>query len=168
MRFVFILALLSLPVAAQPAPPSASAGTVAAVPVPASSITYLPKWVVTAGGGVNLPGNGKFAYWSASTYLGSQTYATAATEYTLVNKQVLTCGLAGISKPLYEFGPASIGLTGLGGGCTSTNGAAVAAASGQGFIHIRLGKSGWGVAITGMKTSGSAFKITLGATRASQ
>lgn len=160
------------PAAAQPVAKTASipAPTIAAAAAPAlptSNITYLPQYLVNAGAGATIPGSGRFAFWSVSTYLGQQTYATAATEYTISKGQVSTCALAGVSKVMYQYGALSIGLTGLGGGCTNPSGSSPAA-SAQGFASLHFGKSSWSAVITGMKTSGEEFKLTLSPQKASQ
>ncbi len=78
--------------------------------------------------------------------LPQQTYATVALEYTLVKGQVQSCTLAGLTKPMYQLSVITLGLTGLGGGCTGTNGKASAAGSGQpmemsGTLFIRAART---------------------------
>lgn len=124
--------------------------------------TDLPKYILTAGGGYASPG-GKFAYTSASALvLPQQTYTTVAQEYTLIKGQVQSCTFAGLTKPIYQLSIITIGLTGLGGGCNSTDGATSAAGSGQGFAYIRWGKLPIGSVVTVMKNTDSGWKATLG------
>ncbi len=129
---------------------------------PAFTPTMLPKYIVTAGGGFASP-NGKFAYISESSMvLPQQTYATVSQEYTLIKGQVQSCTFAGLTKPMYQFSVVTVGLTGLGGGCTSSSGETSGAGSAQGFLHIRWGKLPLGNVVTVMKNSNSGFKVTLG------
>lgn len=117
-----------------------------------------PNLVFTGGGGFASP-NGKFSYASISKLLGAGTYATAAQEYTLINRKVQSCTLAGVTKQQYAFSVVRIGLTGLGGGCQ--DGAYTAAA--QGFADIGFGKiSKWGVVFTATKGTTGGFKFTAG------
>lgn len=182
MRLAALL-LLSLPIwsqgtAVSPAglPPDvvksiqdalAKAAVPVAVPpvagIPVASPSDLPKYVITAGGGYASPG-GSFAYTSASALvLPQNTYTTIAQEYTLIKGQVQSCTFAGITKPIYQFSIITIGLTGLGGGCNSTNGTTSAAGSGQGFAYFRWGRLPFGNVVTVMKnTDGSGWKATLG------
>jgi hypothetical protein len=139
------------------AAPSPSPGAAAAV-TPAA--TWLPKFIFTGGGGFTSP-NGKFAYYSESTYVGSGTYSTFAQEYTIINGQVQSATLAGVTKPLYQFGQITVGLTGLGGGSVSTSGSTAAVASGQVFVDIRIKKTAWGATLTGTKNSTGGWKFTL-------
>lgn len=134
--------------------------------LPSAPATYLPQYLVTAGGGAVVPGHGAgFAYWSVSRYLGQQTYATAISEYTMTKGVVLTCPMAGITKVVYQLGPVSFGLTGAGGACSGTNAGASSAASGQAFTAFHI-KGDWSIIATARKTftaSGTdAFKLTLG------
>jgi hypothetical protein len=132
----------------------------AATPL-ASNVTYLPKMIITAGGGYASP-NGKFGYASQSTYLGAGTYATVAIEDTISKGgTVQSCTLAGVTKPQYQLSFMTFGMTGLGGGCTSTNGSATASGSGQIFLDFRFGKSAWGLIVTAMKSTTNGFKVTL-------
>lgn len=131
----------------QPAPPA---------PVPSNNLQYF----VSAGGGAVVPGHGgKFFYWSVSRYLGQQTYATVATEYTIQKGAVVTCPLAGVSKVLYTLGPVTVGLTGLGGACDANS-----AANAQGFVNFHV-KGLFYLVLTGQKTytaaSKAAFQFTL-------
>lgn len=128
-----------------------------------SGIAYLPKYVVSAGGGSIVPGSehGIFAYYSASVYIGQQTYATMANEYTMTKGTVQTCPVAGASKILYSYGPLSLGTTGLAGACSNTPAGII-----QGFGSYHFGKSAWSALVTATKpfTSGAsqAVKISLG------
>lgn len=130
-------------------------------PLSAQSLSWTPKYIVTGGGGFASP-SGKFAYASESTYVGQGTYATVAQEYTTLHGQVESCTFGGASKLLYQWSLVTVGLTGLGGGCQSTNGSAGGAASGQGFLDVRWGKLPFGNTITAEKTSVGGFKITVG------
>jgi hypothetical protein len=161
MRFALTLVFCCVCLEAQqtapgPVPPSSAP---AATPT-ASNVTWFPKLVLTAGGGFSSP-NGKFSYASESSYLGAGTYATVAIEETIINKQVQTCTLAGVTKPMYQFGLFTVGLTGLGGGCTSTSGAATGSASGQGFVDLRWGKHPYGNTLTATKNTTGGWKATL-------
>ena len=99
---------------------------------------------------------------SESSFLGAGTYATVAIEETIINKQVQTCTLAGVTKPMYQVGVLTAGITGLGGGCTSTAGSATPQGSGQGFLDISLGKSrAWGLVLTATKNTTGGWKATL-------
>lgn len=134
----------------------------APLPIPLSTgVTWTPKIIVTGGGGFASP-NGKFAYASESTFVGAATYTTVAVEDTLIHGNVESCTLAGISKIMYQFSILSIGITGLGGGCTSTTGSAIGAASGQGFLDIRWGKTAFGNMLTVTKNTSGGWKATLG------
>lgn len=142
------LLLLALPLAAQT--PTAVA--------PAN----LPKVVLSTGGGFASPG-GAFSYISESSLVLPQgTYATVSQEYTLLHGQVQSCTFAGVSKPMYQFSVFTIGVTGLGGGCTSSSGATNGAGSGQGFLHIRWGKLAFGNILTASKNTVGGYKVTLG------
>ena len=146
-----------------PAPP------VVKVPLPpitqsitsATGVTWLPKFIVTGGGGFTSP-NGKFVYGSESNYLGSGTYTTVAVEETLVSGKFESCTLAGITKSMYQYSYFTVGLTGLGGDCVATTGTAAVAGSGQGFLDVRFGKTPFGLTLTGTKnTNGGGVKVTL-------
>ena len=131
-----------------------------ALPLPAP--TMLPRTFVSSGGGYASPG-GSFAYISLSTLaLPQNTYATVAQEYTMQKGQVQSCTFAGVSKPLYQFSVFTIGLTGLAGGCNSTNGGSAPAGSGQGFLNIRWWKLPESNLITVMKNTTGGWKVTLG------
>lgn len=145
-----------------PNPPKVAAPVTVSIPIPSSPISYSPSVLVTGGGGFASP-NGKFAYGSISTQTGPQsTYLTAAQEFTMVKGQVQSCTLGGLSKSIYQFGPALIGLTGLAGGCNSTSGTASVAASGQGFLLFRFRKTPYSVVITALKNTTGGFKVTAG------
>lgn len=132
-----------------------------ALPLAAQTMR-LPKVLITGGAGFASP-NGKFAYASESSLLLPQnTYTTIAWEDTIIKGQVQSCTLAGVSKPLYQFGWTTVGLTGLGGGCTSTTGAATGTMSGQAFLHVGFGTKPWGVVFTAVKNSSGGFKATIG------
>jgi hypothetical protein len=131
-----------------------------------SSITYLPKWYGSAGGGTLIPGSSKFAYQAVAVFVGQASYLTAVTEYTFLKGQVQSCTLGGVSKVLYQFGAFSVGTTGLGGGCSTTTTSGGAAAAVQGFGSFHIGKGGFSVVATGDKTfttdGRQGAKITLG------
>lgn len=133
--------------------------TAIALPTP----TYMPKYVVSTGGGAIVPGSGSgiFAYYSASVYLGQATYATMANEYTIIHGSVETCPLAGVTKALYQYGPLSLGTTGLAGACSSAPAGVI-----QGFGSYHFGKSAWSALVTATKpfTSGAsqAVKLSIG------
>ena len=151
-----------------PAPDAQQAvAPVVAAALPTSSITYLPRFYGSVGGGGIVPGHGgRFAYESISAYIGAQTYATTVQEFTISKGKVQSCTLAGVSKIMYQFGFVSIGLTGLGGGCNSTSGDSGAAGAAQGFASFHLGKSGMSIVATGDKTftadGRQGVKLTLG------
>lgn len=146
--------------AIQDALTKASAPAPVVIPLPAP--TMLPTTFVSGGGGFASP-SGKFAYASISTLaLPQQTYATGVVEYTLVKGQVETCTFGGVSKPMYQVSFITAGLTGLGGGCNSTNGNSAVAGSGQIFLYFRWGKLPLGNVLTFMKNTNSGFKVTLG------
>lgn len=124
--------------------------------------TTLPKVILTGGGGF-MPPSSKFAYVSESSLVLPQgTYATISQEYTLTKNVIQSCTFAGVSKPLYTFSVFTVGLTGLGGGCNSTSGSTSSAGSGQGFLHIRWGKTHFGNVLTVAKNTNSSYKLTLG------
>ncbi len=124
----------------------------------------LPKVIITVGGGFASP-NGKFAYVSESSLILPQgTYATISQEYSIIKGVVVSCTFAGATKPMYTFSIVTIGITGLGGGCNSTNGDTSGAGSAQGFLHFKWGHLPFGNVITAQKNSNSGFKITLGFT----
>lgn len=149
-----------------PAVNAAPAAVPAAVALPASGISYLPKFYGSVGGGGTVPGKGRFAYESISAYLGQETYATTVQEFTLAKGAVQSCTMAGLSKPLYQFGFLTLGITGLGGGCSSTAGTSGAAGAAQGFASFHLARTGFSVVATGDKTfttdGRQAVKLTLG------
>lgn len=135
-------------------------------PQPTGDFKYLPSLVVSAGGGTVLPG-GKFGYWSVSQYLGSNTYATAATEYTFAHGQMSSCPVAGVTLVAYQFGNLSAGATGLGGGCITHDGTDPAGFM-QAFISYRWRQSHWSAIFTATKpfvgpASDREIKITGGA-----
>lgn len=133
-------------------------GQVPVTPVAAT----LPKIVLTGGGGFASP-SGKFVYISESSLVLPQgTYATVSQEYTLIKGLVQSCTFAGVSKPIYQFSVFTVGLTGLGGGCNSTNGISSGVGSGQGFLHIKWGKTHFGNVFTITKNTNSSYKLTLG------
>jgi len=154
--------------AAAPAATAAPAQTTASAPAKsAAPMPYTPNTLIGGGVGVGLPGTTKFAYGEVSKYLAQDTYASAVNEYTLVNKQVQTCGLAGITKIVYRLGASIlIGTTGLAGACEAPAGSAITAGSAQGFLAWHIGKSHWLLLVTAEKTSGSSLKITFGPKRA--
>lgn len=143
---------------APPEPPPA-----VTIPVPLPAPTMLPKYFVSAGGGYATPG-GKFAYVSESSLvLPQQTYATVAQEYTIdKNHQVQSCTFVGISKPMYQLWGITLGVTGLGGGCTSSSGDSSPDGSGQIFLNIPWWKLAEGNVITFRKNTNSGWKVTLG------
>lgn len=149
-----------VPVSSTPVPvQEVSSAPTIALPV-TTTFKFHPNEIYSAGGGY-AQSSGRFAYISYSHALTGNTYATVANEYTLIKGQVITCTYAGITQPLYEFGWLDVGLTGLGGGCSSTAGPASAVGSGQVFGHIHFGQKPFGLVISGMKdTNGSGFKIT--------
>lgn len=162
--------LVLVPLAAQTAPATPPAltpeqikaiqGTLAVSDIPAP--TMLPKTFVSAGAGYASPG-GSFAYVSFSTLMLPQnTYLTTAQEYTMQKGQVQSCTFAGVSKPLYQLSVLTIGLTGLGGGCNSTNGDSAPAGSGQGFLDAKWGKLPISSLITVMKNTTGGWKATIG------
>lgn len=135
----------------------------AQAPLPAlPAPTMLPKFFVSGGGGFASP-SGSFAYASESSLvLPQQTYATVAQEYTLIKNQVQSCTLAGLSKPMYQLSVVTLGVTGLGGGCTSSSGDSSPAGSGQVFLHIRWGRLPIGNLLAFRKNTNSGWKVTLG------
>jgi hypothetical protein len=136
-------------------------------PRAAAQTPYAPNTVIGGGFGIGVPGSSKFAYGDVSKLLGQDTYASAATEYTIVNKQVQSCGLAGASKIVYRLGASVLlGTTGLVGACQAASGSATAAASAQGFLAWHIGKSHLVLLVTAEKTSGSSLKVTIGPKRA--
>ncbi len=158
-KLTVILAVLCLRAAAQDLP-ALNPATAAAL---LSKISYMPKYVVSIGGGAIIPGSGsgKYAYDSASIFIGQGTYATMANEYTMTKGVTESCPLAGFSKLLYQFGPFSVGTTGLGGACSSAPAGVI-----QGFGSYHFGKSAWSALVTATKpfTSGTsqAVKLSLG------
>jgi len=144
---------------------SQSAQVAEPVVAAASKVTYLPKWYGSVGAGGLTVGKGRFAYESISAYLGAETYATTVNEYTMQGGKVTSCTLAGLSKLLYQFGIVSVGTTGLGGGCNSTDGNNGAAGAVQGFASFHV-KGAVSIVLTGDKTfttdGRQAVKVTLG------
>jgi len=138
----------------------------------ASDIAYLPKWYGSLGAGAVVPGSGKFAYEAIAAYIGAQTYATTVNEFNIVKGQVQSCAMGGLSKILYEFGPLSIGTTGLAGGCTATSTSGGAAGAVQPFLSWHIGHSGVSLLATGDKIftvdGKQAAKITFGISYASK
>lgn len=133
-----------------------------ATPLSSGAIPWTPKIIVSGGGGFVSP-NGKFIYASESTYIGAATWTTVATEQTLIHGQVTSSTLAGVTRALYQFGPVTVCITGLGGGSTSTSGSAGAAWSAQGCVDVRWGKTAYGNVVTAMYDSASkGVKVTLG------
>ena len=162
-RWLIFFALCWVPLTAQQttAPAPVPTAAPAAVLSP-TNIKWLPQHVYTAGGGFASP-NGKFAYLSESTFIGAGTYATVAIEDTIVAGKVSSCTLAGVTKPLYQFGFLTVGLTGLGGGCTGGGtGNSMPAGEGQAFLDCRWGKLPIGNTITAMKLTTGGFKVTIG------
>lgn len=132
-----------------------------ATPV-SNPVTYLPKLIVTGGGGY-VTNHGSFSYASESNYLGQSMYSTVAQEYTLDKaRHVTSCTVAGITRPLQQLGPLVIGITGLGGGCSSTSGSSGGAWSAQGFADVRFGKSNYGMTLTASTSQDHDVKISLG------
>lgn len=136
-----------------------------ASPAPASiplttNVTWFPKTIIGGGGGFSSP-NGKFAVASESSYIGAGTYSTVAIEDVIVKGKIQSCTLAGITKPLYQLGPFTAGLTGLGGACQAPTGSADAAGSGQAFVDIRWGKLNWGNTIAVTKNTSDGWKVVL-------
>lgn len=158
------LAQVTFPAAPAQVPASANQPVSAVdipLPPPSGSIKYQPSVIISGGGGFASP-SGKFAYYSISKATGVQnTYLTAAQEYTLVKGEIQSCTLAGASKPVYEFGWLDIGLTGLAGGCSSTDGKASVAGSGQVFALLHFGKSPFGMVVTALKNNTGGYKVTL-------
>lgn len=159
MRFLALIFCCAMATAQQTTP--AQNPTAAPVPSSLTNVTYLPKVVVTGGGGFSSP-NGKFAYASESTYIGAGTYATVAIEDTITKGVVQSCTLAGVTKPVYQVKVLTAGLTGLGGGCTSTAGTSTAAGAGQAFLDIQWGKLPLGNVVTVMKLTTGGYKLTIG------
>lgn len=156
MKHLAALLFLASSLALAQAPPADPA------PLPLPAPTMLPKFFVSAGGGFAEP-SGKFAYMSESTLvLPQQTYATVAQEYTLVKGQVQSCTFGGLSKPLYQLWIVTAGITGLGGGCTSSSGDTAPAGSGQVFLNIPWGPLPVGNIITFRKNTNTGWKVTLG------
>ena len=159
MRFLALIFCCAMATAQQTSP--AQSPTAAPVQPSLTNVTFLPKLVVTGGGGFASP-NGKFGYVSESTYVGAGTYATVAIEDTIVKGNVESCTLAGVTKPLYQLSVFTAGLTGLGGGCTSTAGTSTATGAGQAFLDVQWGKLPLGNTITVMKLTTGSFKVTIG------
>jgi len=161
MRLLAILLLAILPTFGQ-------VPTVIPTASVANKPTYTPQWVGSAGAGATVPGNGKFAYYSISTFIGQNTYATIANEYTITSKGVQTCSLAGITKDMYEFGHFDAGVTGLGGGCINSNTSAGPTAQVQGFLNYHIKQSHYSITTTARKflldNGNTSIKVTLGVT----
>lgn len=164
LLFVLVVALMGTPIAGQ-APyhpePSKTNRRLSTTP-----IATAPAYYLTVGGGDQVPGHGAgFAYWSVSRYMGQQTYATAITEYSMTQGQVVTCPLAGVSHVVTSFKRVSFGLVGAGGGCSGDKGGSEAAGTAQGFALFRL-KGTWSAILTARKTytakGTSAVRLTLG------
>lgn len=131
-----------------------------------SAPTYAPSYFITVGGGDQAPGHGAaFAYWSVSSYVGQQNYATAITEYSISKGQIITCPLAGISHVLAGAGPASFGMVGAAGACSGTSSGASSAAAAQGFVNYHI-KGAWNVIVSARKTftanGSTAVRFTIG------
>lgn len=124
----------------------------------AGAQTYLPDYVVSAGGGFAYPSS-KFAYGSISKLVGQGTYVTVAQQYRLLaGGRVIGCTLAGPTKPTNQALRVVVGITGLGGGCDSSG----AAWSAQAFLDWHFTKAGtWGLTITGMLNEDHGYKVTL-------
>jgi len=94
-----------------------------------------------------------------SHFVGQNTYLTAAQEYTLIGNGVQSCTLAGATHVTNQWGPVSLGTTGLVGGCQNGS----TAWSAQEFAHYRIKKTNWGVVGSGMINSQShGLKVTVG------
>lgn len=166
MRTLLLSLIVMLPLMAQVANTPYHGIPIPAPATPASTTTsYMPTTYFSLGGGALIPGSGKFGYESVSTYLGVKTYATVANEFTIIQGKATECALVGVTKVEYEVSRFSLGVTGLGGGCfasTSSGGAA----SVQGFMNYRIGKSNFSVVGTGNKiltsNGNSAVKLTIG------
>lgn len=133
----------------------------APIPAPApppSSVTGLPQYFITTGGGTVQPGRGGFAYQCFGVLLGQATFAVSCQQFTVVQGQVETCALAGLTKVTHQFGFVSFGVTGLGGGCESTDGNANAAGNTQAFVAFRVGHTGFQIPITLEKTFSAVGK----------
>ena len=159
MRFLAFIFCCVSATAQQTSP--AQTPTAAPVPLSLTNVTYLPKLVITGGGGFASP-NGKFGYVSESSYIGAGTYATVAIEDTITKGVVQQCTLAGITKPIYQVNILTAGLTGLGGGCTSTAGTSTAAGAGQAFLDVQWGRLPLGNVVTVMKLTTGGYKLTIG------
>jgi hypothetical protein len=131
----------------------------AAQSLPTAPATYLPEYIVSAGGGAVVPGHGgSFAYQCFGAMLGQATYGLSCQQWSVVNGQIQNCALAGLMKPTHQFGPISFGVTGLGGGCESTNGNAAAAGNAQVFVNFHIGKTPLNIPITYEKTFSAVGK----------
>ncbi len=132
----FALALLAIPLCAQ--------GTFRQ-PAPSTRINAAlapaPNYFFTAGGGDQAPGRGAgFVYWSASRYLGQQSWATVLQEYSMSAGQVITCPLGGISHVVGSFGPVSYGGVGAAGACSGSPLGGTGALGAQGFANVHIYK----------------------------
>lgn len=174
-----VLAVTSLLSTAQTAPVSSNGQSPATqptsqvsqtVPAPlsnivsqATNITWLPKSIYTGGGGIGIKPSDKFAYVSMSNFLGAGTYSTIVIEERYVNGALTQCTKAGITKPMYQFGLFTAGLTGVGGGCVSSGQSASASATVQAFLDWRFTKkSTYGLTFTGTRfTDTSGFQFTI-------
>lgn len=132
-----------------------------AAALPLFSQAYAPQTVVGTGPGFASP-NGKFGYLSESSLIGQATYTTVAQQWTLMRGRAESCTLAGLTKVTNQWGPITVGVTGLGGGCEGMTGSAQMVASGQGFVQVRIRKSAWSMVVTGQKISDSDFKVSAG------
>src|ERR1035438_10653040 len=85
---------------------------------PVTPVKALPSWYAGGGGGMLISG-GKFAYDSYSHLIPGlpATYLTLANEYTFRHGFMQSCVLIGPTRVLYQFGPVSLGATGLAGAC---------------------------------------------------
>lgn len=128
-----------------------------------TNVSWLPKFIVTGGGGIGVKPKDTFVYVSESNFLGAGTYSTVVIEERFVNGQLTQCTKAGITKPMYQFGLFSAGLTGVGGGCVSSKQSASASATIQAFLDWRFTKkSTYGLTFTGTRfTDTSGFQFTV-------
>ena len=157
-RLILLMGLLAATLAAQTTATNSAGTNPAAVQTTSTAgFFYLPLNVVTFGGGFLSP-NAKFAYGSFSRYVGQGFYLTTAQEYSLVNKKIVSCTLAGSTKVLAQYRAITVLITGLGGGCTDGN----AIGNAQGALDVRNGKTHSGEVFSVQKETAGGYKVTGG------
>lgn len=128
-----------------------------------TNVTWLPKSIYTVGGGLGIKPKDSFGYVSMSNFLGAGTYSTVVIEERYVNGQLTQCTKAGVTKPMYQFGLFTAGITGVGGGCVSSGKSTNASGTVQGFLDWRFTKkSTYGLTLTGTRfTDTSGYQLTI-------